>query len=225
MASGYLIVTRFEVLYDAALRSGRYDQLPHPIYGVPHRSSPVPQPGRPRYRGIDRQPLEALSADEARDIAAAGTPCEATPATVLLATIEAATARKDGWLTTPDDVLRVWAALGGERARREVIFAREHFDDTPPPAHAEYLGADTAHFVVDHFSCICDALFIPRWHGTDEEGVLFRAHFDKLNRNGLFDTNADALDYLQYYLSFDWTERDENFTSIEVYAVAMPDEP
>ncbi len=54
---------------------------------------------------------------------------------------------------------------------------------------------------------------------TDLEGVLFQPYFSKLNPNGLFDTNEEALDYLRYYLSFDWTERSENFTSIEVYAL------
>jgi hypothetical protein len=31
----------------------------------------------------------------------------------------------------------------------------------------------------------------------------------------------EALDYLQYYLSFDWTERADTFTSIEVHALPL----
>lgn len=223
MASGYLIVTRFEVLYNAAVRSGRYDdnlKTTEPIYGIPHRSRPVPPENLPRYRGIDREPLKALSFAEAKAIAETGTPCEANAATALLAEIESATGREDGWLTDPEDVHRVWVALGDDRPKYEVVFGKEYQDSVPPPQGAEYLGSDTAYFVSNHFSCICDALFIPRWHGTDPEGALFRKHFAKLNFNGLFNSNEGALDYLRYYLSFDWTERDDNFTSIEVYTVS-----
>src|ERR1043166_3259484 len=67
MASGYLIATRFELLYDAALRSGRYDNNPNrtePIYGVPHKSRAILPPNFPRYRGINRDPLRALSYEQ-----------------------------------------------------------------------------------------------------------------------------------------------------------------
>jgi hypothetical protein len=42
-----------------------------------------------------------------------------------------------------------------------------------------------------------------------------------LNEHGLFDTHDEALDYLRYYLSFDWTERSDLFTSVEIYALDM----
>ena len=224
MASGYLIVTRFSVLYEAALRSGRYDDNPResgPIYSIPHRSRPVPPEGLPQYRGIDREPLQGLTFEHARLFTEAGFPCEANEATVLLDEIESTTGRDDGWVTASEDIQRVWKALGESRSKYEIIFAKEWRDRTEPPQDAQLLGSDAAHFVFDCFSCICDALFIPRWHGTDLEGILFQSYFSKLNPNGLFDTNEEAMDYLRYYLSFDWTERDENFTSIEVYA--LPD--
>ena len=224
MASGYLIVTRFSVLYDAALRSGRYSdnpRAPGPIYGIPHKSRPVPPEGLPQYRGIDREPLDALIFEHARLFTEAGFPCEANEATVLLDEIESTTGRDDGWVTASEDIQRVWKALGESRSKYEIIFAKEWRDRTEPPQDAQLLGSDAAHFVFDCFSCICDALFIPRWHGTDLEGILFQSLFSKLNPNGLFDTNEEAMDYLRYYLSFDWTERNENFTSIEVYA--LPD--
>jgi hypothetical protein len=224
MASGYLIVTKFSVLYDTALRSGRYDDNPKtssPIYGIPHRSRPVPPEGLPQYRGIDREPLQGLTYDYARLFTEAGFPREANEATVLLDEIESTTGRDDGWVTASEDIQRVWKALWESRSKYELIFAKEWHDRTEPPQNAQLLGSDAAYFVFDCFSCICDALFIPRWHGTDLEGILFQSYFSKLNPNGLFDTNGEAMDYLRYYLSLDWTERDENFTSIEVYA--LPD--
>jgi hypothetical protein len=222
MASGYLIPTRFDVLYAAAIQKGTYNENPAvsaPIYGIPHQSSPSPSSTRPQYRGIDREPLSALSFENARIFTEAGTPCEATDATALLDEIEVATGREDGWVTDEQSARRVWDALGEAQSRYEVIFAKEYTDTARPPDAARFLGCDAAYFVSDHFSCICDALFLPRWHGTDPEGALFRPYFDKLNAHGLFDTNEQALDYLRYYLSFEWTERADNFTSIEVYSV------
>ncbi|HVP09648.1 MAG TPA: hypothetical protein VMV94_00500 [Phycisphaerae bacterium] len=123
-------------------------------------------------------------------------------------------------MTAEADILRAWSALGATRAKYEIIFGKEQADGTQPPPGARFLGCDAAQFVSGHFSCICDALFFPRWHGTDLEGVLFKEHFSKLNRNGLFGSNEEAMDYLRYYLSFDWTERSDKFTSIEVYEIA-----
>ncbi|MDQ7780082.1 MAG: hypothetical protein RDV41_10295 [Planctomycetota bacterium] len=222
MASGYLIVKQFDVLYDAAVRSGTYNDNPataEPIYGIPHKSRPLVAQGLPRYRGIDREPLRALTSEHAKLFTEVGTPCTATPATNLFDEIETTTGREDGWITTVGDMRRVWDALGSDQRKYEVIFGKEYQDPTHPPEGAEFLGSDAAYFVCDHFSCICDALFFPRWHGTDPEGLLFKEHFDQLNRNGLFESNERALDYLRYYLSFDWTERDEKFTAIEAYAV------
>ena len=222
MSAGYLIATRFDVLYDAALRSGKYDdnqKTNQPIYGLPHKSRPVLPPDMPQYRGTYRKPLWALSFENARRFTELDTPCEANEATAMLDEIESATGREDGWVTVEDEILRVWNALGDDQPRYEIIFGNEWGDAAKPPPGAQFLGCDSAYFAGNHFSCICDAMFLPQWHGTDPEGVLFKEHFRKLNRNGLFNTNAEALDFLRYYLSFDWTEHDDNLTSIEVYAL------
>ncbi len=221
MSCGYLIVTRLDVLYKRALESHRYDDNPtgKPIYGIPFPAYATPPPNSPKYRGIDREPLQALTYDEAQLFTEAGTPCKANAATNLLSEIENRINRDDGYISSLEDIIEVWRKLDEEQTDYEVIWAKEFNDTIHVPESYELLGCDAAYFVSDHFSCICDALFFPRWHGTDQEGVLFRRYFDLLNPNGLFDTSELALDYLQYYLSFDWTERDDNFISIEVYAV------
>ena len=223
MSSGYLIVTRHEVLYKTALESRRYDDNPtgKAIYGIPF-VDPVAPDNVPRYRGIDRDPLHALTFDVAELFSEAGIPSKASAGTQLLSEIENSTNRDDGWVTSFPDIAAVWGVLGKEQSVYEIIWAREFNDPTPVPEGQGFLGCDAAYFVFDHFSCICDALFFPRWHGTDPEGTLFRKHFELLNQNGLFDTNELALDYLQYYLSFGWTERDDNFTSVEVYGLNAP---
>jgi hypothetical protein len=54
-------------------------------------------------------------------------------------------------------------------------------------------------------------MLFPRWHGTDEEGELFIKYFNQLNSFGLFNSIETAEEFLQYYLSFDWTERDDYY--------------
>ena len=49
-------------------------------------------------------------------------------------------------------------------------------------------------------------MLIPRWHGTDNEGILFKDYFNKLSKHGLFETHDIAKSFLDFYLSFDWTE-------------------
>jgi len=222
MSNGYLLVTRYEALYERALNNHRYDDNPlgEQIYGIPFRAN-LALPEK-RYKGIDREPLKALTSGEAKLFTEAGIVAEASAATNLLAEIENRTHRDDGWLSFWEDITEVWRCLGGEQSNYEVIWAKEFNDSASVPKDCELLGHDAAYFVTDHFSCICDALFFPRWHGTDPGGVLFRKYYDSLNGAGLFDTSESALDYLRYYLSFDWTERDESFTSIEVYAAKVP---
>ncbi len=234
MASGFLIVKRFEVLYKAALeqealyeearRRGEYDKdhlPPIPIYGIYHPDRDLNDGSTRRYRGIDRESLYGLSFDFVEMIKRADPywPGEATEATNLLDALDSSSEGSDGWVIALEDMARVWVAVGADQEKYEVIFGKEYEDRSPIPQGVEYLGTDTAYMGGDNFSCICDALFFPRWHGTDPEGALFREHFDKLNSHGLFNSNDEALDFLRYYHSFEWTEHCGTFTSIEVYAV------
>lgn len=198
MNCGYLLVTRYETLYQRALESHRYDNNPigKPIYGIPFPDYPTSPKGRPVYRGIDREPLQALTYGEAQLFTDAGTPCKANAATNLLSEVERQTIRDDGWVTSLQDIAEIWKALGSEQSNYEIIFAKEFSNPIPAPDGFNFLGCDAAYFVTDHFSCICDALFSPRWHGTDSEGMMFKRYFDLLNPNGLFATNELALEYL-----------------------------
>lgn len=220
-----MIVTRSDVRYAQAIASGIFDDQPaltKPIYGVPRKSRCSSGGALPRYLGIDREPLFAFSLEAARMSTEGGIPLEATEASDLFCEIEDATGREDGWVTDRRDILKLLHALGDARTKYEVVFAKEYEDSAQPPSDAAFLGCDAAYFITDHLSAICEALFYPRWTRTDVEGKLFRKYFDRLNGNGLFDTNEAARDYLQYYLSFDWTEpSDSSFTSIEVYSVDL----
>ncbi len=90
MASGYLIVTRYKVLYQKALGSHRYDNNPidKPIYGVPVANRRQPPKDKPKYRGIDRDPVYGMSFASAEMITTPGHPVEANLATQRLEEIQ-----------------------------------------------------------------------------------------------------------------------------------------
>ena len=46
----------------------------------------------------------------------------------------------------------------------------------------------------------------PTWHGPDQDGTLFLEYFSRLNEYGLFPSADLAKEFLEFYLSFDWTE-------------------
>jgi hypothetical protein len=74
------------------------------------------------------------------------------------------------------------------------------------PAGFSSIGFEPPFFYSDHFSASCDCMLVPRWHGTDKEGALFKEYFQMLNQYGLFADPLTAERFLKYYLSFDWTE-------------------
>jgi adenylate kinase family enzyme len=68
------------------------------------------------------------------------------------------------------------------------------------------IGYEPTYFYGDHFSIICDSLFIPRWHGTDDEGTAFQEYFNSLNKFGLFNFLEEAERFKEYYSTFEWAE-------------------
>lgn len=76
------------------------------------------------------------------------------------------------------------------------------------PENYEFLGYDVSYIVYADgaFSIICDCLFLPQWHGCDEDGTLFSEDYAKLNENGLFSSWDDAYAYLVKYRNEDWSE-------------------
>ncbi|HRX85841.1 MAG TPA: hypothetical protein P5572_12555, partial [Phycisphaerae bacterium] len=127
MASGYIIVKKFSVLCTEFLQVQSDGHPPVPFYGIPHPRRPEPI-GMPQYRGIDREPVYALTSELVDLLSRDGFDCRATPATTLLDEIEVTSGREDGWVTEARDIQRVWVALGDEQAEHEIVFAKEHDD-------------------------------------------------------------------------------------------------
>jgi hypothetical protein len=199
---GYLIVKTFERLWEEF--SKPWDG-PGNVYGIPKKGM-SPSRAKKRYRGIDRDPLEPFSDKDVELLGDTVAPRIEAAAQRTLAELEEQGRVVPNFMRSPDDARAVFALL--ERlATFEIIWARDYLDDHDPAAGATcLLGYEPSYLRPDHFSAVADCLFLPRWHGTDKEGKLFKPYFDSLNENGLFNSAAEALTFLDYYRSFDWTE-------------------
>jgi hypothetical protein len=105
----------------------------------------------------------------------------------------------------------VYSWLENEKHKYETIFVKIADIDCEVPKSFNSIGYEPSFFYTDHFSASCDCMLLPRWHGTDEEGFVFLNYFRELNSCGLFNSIGIAKDFLDYYLSFDWTESGDFF--------------
>ncbi len=189
--SGFLIVKTFPKLYqDYVERYGLYRD----VYAIPSIDK-GPEDHGIQYRGLDRDALDPYENSE-------------TLAEIRMAELERAERCEDGFLFDPKDIQDVLEFLDN-RWEFEVIWTRTVQSKSAPPKGYHSIGYEPSYFTGDHFSASCDCMLFPRWHGTDEEGILFMGHFQKLNQHGMFNSQEEASDFLNYYLSFDWTETGE----------------
>ena len=219
---GYLVVQPFDVLYAEFAAKPKFNLE---IYALP-RYGTSPQSVLKHYHGLDRSPLESsgpappshmhIAAPEPFDYFKSATSVLA--AQMRMHELEEEDRSFSGIIYDGEglnDVLR-WLAEEREHGY-ETLWARVAGSHAVPPAGYHCLGLEPSYFPGGFFSPVCDALCFPRWHGTDSEGVLFREHFDRLNRYALFDDPEAADAYLKHYLSIPWTERGE-FEIAEVWA-------
>lgn len=205
---GFLIVTRFEELcrdycnrFEKIARDqwGFGDDL---IYSVPRQHFP-PTEVRKKYRGIDRAPLIAWPSSQFPDETWMGR--EEPEASQALEDLETAKKADDGFVFSILDARRVYSLLQ-DPDRWELIWACNSATAFDRNGVGATLGFEPTWFVGDRFSAVCDCMCFPRWHGTDKEGVLFAEHYSRLNEHALFDSADEAMKFLEFYLSFDWTE-------------------
>lgn len=199
VTNGFLVLKRFEHLFREFAAKPELDRR---IYALPVFGD---EPSRAvvRYRGLDRDAIEPSLRGSLAEIRMA----ELDP--------DDAHGGFIGTLEQAREVLR-WADEEAP-AIYEIAWARVAGSSHAPPPGFEFLGFEPSFFTSDHFSASCDCLCFPRWHGTDPDGLLFREHFIRLNRDGLFRSAEDASAFLAHYLSFDWTETGE-YEIAEVWA-------
>ncbi len=207
---GYLIVEKYASLYDKY--KGRYN-LTTDRYAIP-RIDRAPADYRIRYQGIDRDCLvpndiSPLNLAELRLAEIANTNIS------LNKDRNYETALESDFIP-PELLYEMVELLEADRPKHETIFVKRAEVSCKIPDHYISIGYEPSYFYSDHFSASCDCMLIPRWHGTDEEGKLFLKYFALLNKFGLFDSAAVAQEFLDYYLSLDWTERGD-FYIVEVF--------
>jgi hypothetical protein len=196
--AGYLIVKTYPNLYQEYAQ--RY-KLTKAFYALP-RIDRSPNNYEIQYRGLDRDALDPYK--DSKKLAE-----------IRMAELEENNECTDGFLFLPSTVKDVLSYLDNADAY-EVIWTKIAKSSHPIPEQFLSIGFEPSYFVGDHFSASCDCMLIPRWHGSDEEGTLFDDYFRKLNKYGLFEAPDTALAFLDYYLSFDWTETGE-YEIVEVF--------
>ncbi len=215
--AGFLIVKTFEALYRT---------FPHPLppgvslYSIP-RSNLEPDALPKKYRGIDRESIEGSSlktmAGLIRDNLVTF-PVGERAACLALSYLEEQGQAGEDFIFKLDNARDVYSLLG-EPDQWEIIWAADTAARIQPPRNLRLLGFEPTWFLGDHFSAICDCMFFPRWHGTDNDGTLFAAYYNQTNEHGLFDSAEAATAFLQFYRSQDWTE-DGDYVIAEVYGLS-----
>jgi len=188
--SGFLVVKSYESLLSSFSRD--IDTV-HQIYAIPKRKANV---SGVFYNGLDRDALDSYKNSKILS-------------EIRLNELEIAGDYLDGFLWSIDHAKEVHGYLENESSNYEIIWTRLVRSKVEPPEEFESIGFEATYFVSDHFSPSCDCMMFPRWHGTDREGELFKKYFRRLNSKGLFTTSDEAKDFLEYYLTFDWTETGE----------------
>jgi hypothetical protein len=212
---GFLIVRSFASLYTRFL--GPADA---PIYSIPVAGADAEAVAK-KYRGIDREPLEAWSAKDLE----LGFPNKPFPkqaeqaACLALFELQERGVADNDFIAGVEDARSVYSLLEN-REEWELVWAAPSGSDAPRPHQSKLFGFEPTWFSGDHFSALCDCMCFPRCHGTDAEGTLFQTHFQRLNEHALFDSAAEA-EFLAFYRSHDWTETGE-YVIAEIHG--LPDQ-
>jgi hypothetical protein len=197
--SGFLIVTRFELVYRDYWRPTSASEL---IYSIPQQGIP-PNQVRKKYRGIARDSLIAWPSREFPDETWMGR--EEPEASQALEDLETTHRADEGFIFSVQDARDVYFLLRNPD-NWELVWARNSDIDVDRTGVGATLGFEPTWFIGDRFSAVCDCMCFPRWHGTDKEGALFAKHYKRLNEHALFNSRDEAKDFLDFYRSFDWTE-------------------
>jgi hypothetical protein len=211
VASGFLIVKTFDRYYREYIeqRESIKGALPKgQIYSVP-RSGVGPEAVSKKYRGIDRDPLFAWNSKDEEYFRGTGLVVEPIPreltAHLAIGELEKEQKADYDFIFDREEVRRILGLIEAPR-ERELIWVGEIDSNPVRPSDCVLLGYEPTMFWGHHFSAISDCMCFPCWHGHDDEGTLFLPYHERLNEHALFNTPQDAREYIDFYLSHDWTE-------------------
>lgn len=212
MNSGYLIVKTFERMYREYLELRDAMKYPLPndksIYSIPWKEM-SPDTYNKQYSGVSREPIFSWNDKDEQYFRGKGMVVEPKDAELnahrALGQLEMSQKADYDFIKSYDDALNVFE-LPGIQTEREIIWIRDMESYSLEPPDYPLLGYEPATFG-GWFSAISDCMCFPVWHGTDTDGELFKMHHDNLNRYALFNTPEAAREFLDYYSSFEWTEK------------------
>ena len=122
------------------------------------------------------------------------------------------TAEPRAFLPTLQAALHVMRSLRSPEAYEIVELGKPNESLNHP------IGFDVGYWGGGNFSILCDAAIWPTWHGPDPGAWQELAQFiELLNDALLFESESDAQDYLNWYKTQDWAEKEPTeFTLIGV---------
>lgn len=206
--SQFITAKRYSDLYEEEFKRRKNDiqklkDIGKTIYAIPYNEKPSKV-----YNGADRQGLDVtsktkkqLSNDEKQ----------------ILDKFYKNVYYADELMESEDTAL-CFLNLFEEAENYDLLWVKSTYSKDSVPNGYKFIGYDIT-YIPDFsgaFSIICDCMFLPRWHGFDDEGTLFIPDFYKLNNDGLFNTKEDAYSYMIKYLSEDWSERGD-YCILEIY--------
>ena len=158
--------------------------------------SPDQMPGK--YRGIARDPIQPW-VEGLRDTGLVEPTEEELAASLFMGELTESR-KEDGDFVFAFNDARKMLEMIPPPSEREIIWARRMDRGDLPPPETVVLGYEpTEFFGSDHSSLIASCAFFRHWrrvHGDDEKRMCFKALHAKLNTWGLFDTPANAEQYL-----------------------------
>jgi hypothetical protein len=224
--SGYIIEETFARVRGEFLASHKWHEADFAnriTYSIPRIDVPAERMAK-QYRGLQREPL--LSWEEALHGSGVIEPTnQELEACLFLAQLEDTGRAECDIVFALEDVREVMRRITPP-VEREIVWARrvDIPDVAAPPAGTTLLGYEPSEFYPPSCrSAIAERMFFcqPMLNDDDEEGLLFKAYHDKLNRWGLFDTAADAREYWEVHRS--WLPRDLRIYEYHIVEVRQVD--
>lgn len=194
VTDGFLVVKTFERMCREYLAT--IEQLRQTRNTDVFPILPEQMPGK--YRGIARDPIQPW-VEGLRDTGLDEPTEEELAASLFMGELTESRKQDGDFIFALNDARKLFEMIP-PRAEREIIWARRmDRGDLPPPETAVLGYEPTEFFGSDHSSLIASCAFFRYWrraHGDDEKKMRFKALHARLNTWGLFDTPAQAEQYL-----------------------------
>lgn len=190
-------------------------------YSTPRTDIPADRMSR-QYRGLQREPLQGWM-EGLRGSGVVEPADSELNASLFLDVLMKAGKTDCDIILTMEDAKEVMRRIEPP-VEREIVWARQLDAGDEPPAGTVLLGYEPSTFwPPTSGSAVAEGLFFTYPVPNDKEALRLREYHDKLNQWGLFDTPANAEEYLKTYLSLlplDWDEHRYRYYTTEVRAIA-----